>query len=104
MSKRVPHPARALLPFPTDGGFGQTGNREGTFGDHSFNIASVVEAADTAPFFHNNVVNTLEEVVAFYAGPEFNAVRPPAGRFDFTRVQIKQIADFMRAINGTAGC
>jgi cytochrome c peroxidase len=48
-----------------DGGFGRTDNHDGTFGNRTFNTASVVEAADTAPFFHNNVVSTLEETVGF---------------------------------------
>jgi cytochrome c peroxidase len=93
------HPAQGIEPFPRDGGFGQTPNSDGTFGDRSFNIAPVVEAADTAPFFHNNVVSTLEGVVEFYSGPEFNAPRPPSARFSFNPTQIKQIAHFMRAIN-----
>ncbi len=87
------HPARAVQNFPKDGGFGQGVNSEGTFGNGTFNIASVVEAADTGPFFHNNAVNTLEEVVEFYAGPAFQRpvrapfgpvrVHPRPGRADF---------------------
>ncbi len=94
------HPARAIEDFPKDGGFGQTANTSGTYGNGTFNIASVVEAADTPPFFHNNAVNTLEEVVQFYSGPAFNGPSvPPSARFDFTQIQIDQIADFMRALN-----
>jgi cytochrome c peroxidase len=94
------HPARAVQNFPKDGGFGQALNSEGSYGNGTFNIASVVEAADTGPFFHNNSVNTLEEVVQFYSGPAFNGPAVPASaRFDFTPAQVKQIADFMRAIN-----
>jgi hypothetical protein len=97
----VPHPARDVQSFPRDGGFGRTpANPDGSFGNAAFNTAPVVEAADTPPFFHNNVVSTLEGVVAFYSGPEFNnATRPPAAQFNFTQTQIAQIADFMRAIN-----
>ncbi len=96
----VAHPARSVQDFPKDGGFGQSANPDGTFGNRTFNIASVVEAADTAPFFHNNVVNTLEEVVEFYSGPAFNGPAVPAfARFDFTQTQVEQIADFMRAVN-----
>ena len=96
----VVHPARAVQDFPKDGGFGQGANADGTFGNRTFNIASVVEAADTAPFFHNNVVNTLEEVVQFYTGPAFNGPAVPASaRFEFTQAQVEQIADFMRALN-----
>jgi hypothetical protein len=95
----VVHPARAIQNFPKDGGFGQTANPDGTFGDRSFNTASVVEAADTPPFFHNNVVSTLEGVVDFYSGPEFNGPRAPSARFNFNQTQKDQVADFMRGVN-----
>ena len=66
MSKTCCIPRAAIQNFPKDGGFGRTANADGTFGNRTFNTASVVEAADTAPFFHNNVVTTLEGVVDFY--------------------------------------
>ena len=47
----VLHPARIVQDYPKDGGFGQTDNADGTFANRSFSTASVVEAADTAPFF-----------------------------------------------------
>jgi cytochrome c peroxidase len=93
------HPARAVQNFPKDGGFGRTNNGDGTFGNRTFNTASAIEAADTPPFFHNNVETTLEDAVAFYTGPEFNTPRAPAARFSFTPAQIDQIADFLRGIN-----
>ncbi len=94
------HPARALEHFPVDGGFGHRDNQDGTYGDRTFNVASVVEAADTPPFFHNNLVNTLEEVVQFYSGPEFNAPpRPASGQIRFNAAQVAQVANFMRAVN-----
>src|SRR5438105_4952268 len=95
----VPHPARSIQPFPKDGGFGRTDNGDGTFGNRMFNTASVVEAAQSAPFFHNNVVSTLEGVVAFYSGPEFNNPRLGPLRFNFNETQRNEIANFMRAIN-----
>src|SRR5438874_3388277 len=95
----VEHPARSIQPFPKDGGFGRTDNGDGTFGNRTFNTASVVEAAQSAPFFHNNVVSTLEGVVAFYSGPEFNNPRPGPLRFNFNEAQRNEIANFMRAIN-----
>jgi cytochrome c peroxidase len=95
----VDHEARDVEPFPFDGGFGQNANGD-RFGNRAFNTASVVEAADTAPFFHNNVVSTLEGVVEFYSGPEFNNPnRPGTLRFNFDTTQVNQIADFMRALN-----
>jgi cytochrome c peroxidase len=93
------HPARNIQDFPHDGGFGRTDNGDGTFGNRAFNTASVVEAADTAPFFHNNLVSTLEGVVEFYSGPEFNTPRAPGARFNFNQTQRDQIADFMRGVN-----
>ena len=58
-----PHPARTpAQPFPKDGGFGKTpASANGAFGNGMFNTASVVEAADTAPFFHNNVEGVIDE-------------------------------------------
>ena len=93
------HPARTVQDFPHDGGFGQTANGDGTFGNRTFNLASVVEAADTPPFFHNNLVNTLEDVVEFYDGPEFNNPRPLNARFNFDDTQDKQLVGFLRGIN-----
>jgi cytochrome c peroxidase len=95
-----PHPARAQVQtFPKDGGFGRNNNGDGTFGNRTFNTASLIEAADTAPFFHNNVEGTLENAILFYTGPEFNNPRAPAARFRFSAVQIDQIADFLRGLN-----
>jgi cytochrome c peroxidase len=95
-----PHPARGPgQDFPKDGGFGRADNGDGTFGNRAFNTASVVEAADTAPFFHNNVETTLEGVLDFYTGPEFNNPRPIALQFTFDQEQRTQIVQFMRAIN-----
>jgi cytochrome c peroxidase len=95
----IPHPARAVQDFPVDGGFGRTANPDGTFGNRAFNLTSVVEAADTAPFFHNNVKTTLEDAVAFYSGTEFNEVRALSAQFAFTPAQNDLIADFLRALN-----
>jgi cytochrome c peroxidase len=93
------HPGQSVQAFPHDGGFGQTPNVDGTFGNRAFNTPTVVEAADTEEFFHNNVVTTLEGVVEFYGGPEFNGPRAPAGRFSFDPTQVTNMANFMRAIN-----
>src|SRR5207247_10676502 len=95
----VTHPARGIEPFPHDGGFGRAANGAGTFGHQTFTTASVVEAADTGPFFHNNVVSTLQGVLDFYTGPEFNNPRPPAAQFNFTQQQKDQIVAFMRGVN-----
>jgi len=109
--EEVPHPARAVQNFPIDGGFGQTpANPDGSFGNLTFNTAPVVEAADTLPFFHNNVVTKVEGegivsaltgVVRFYTGPQFSdAARIQANAaFTFTDLQADQLVDFMRGVN-----
>ncbi|MEQ1531118.1 MAG: hypothetical protein ABL925_17520, partial [Methylococcales bacterium] len=70
-----------------------------------FNTPSLIEAADTAPFFHNNSVTTLEETVAFYSSDAFNN-SPGAftssginrqGRLDSS--QVISIALFLRSVN-----
>jgi cytochrome c peroxidase len=75
---------------------------DGFEADGTFNTVSLVEAADTAPFFHNSSAATLEEAVEFYTTPIFG--NSPAGEagdgaFNFTDDQIEQVAAFLRAIN-----
>jgi cytochrome c peroxidase len=90
---------------PIDGGFGiiidPKVNPTGGFGDGTFNTPVLVEAADTPPFFHNHIANTIEEATAFYTSTEFNA--SPGGRvvggIDLEDVEVQQVAAFLRAIN-----
>lgn len=82
--ERDANPARLVESFPLDGGFGKTPgflfDTDGDgipdsgeiFGNTTFNTATVIEAADTPPFFHNNAIDTLEGAVAFYSGDAFN--------------------------------
>lgn len=80
----------------------------GTPGDSTFNVPSLVESADTGPFFHNNAIETIEGAVAFYDGESFN--NSPSGRFlarvdpngigiEIDGTQIVAIAAFLRVIN-----
>ncbi len=78
----------------------------GTPGDGTFNTPSLVEAADTPPFFHNNSVDTIEGAVGFYNSDAFN--NSPSGQFlsggtgrgiDLDRDQVTAVAAFLRAIN-----
>ena len=84
-----------------DDGFGSPGNGQ-------FKTPTLVEAADTPPFFHNNAVETIEGAVAFYSGDAFNnspsgqalAAADPNGigiRLDAT--QTVAVAAFLRVIN-----
>jgi cytochrome c peroxidase len=95
-------PARLVDPsIPRDGGFGRKADGSGGFGDGSFNIPSVVEAADTPPFFHNNSVNTIELSVAFFNSDAFN--NSPAakvtGVIQLEATEVISLAAFCRAIN-----
>ena len=103
---------------PTDGGFGRDARSDcgwseqyDCFGNHEFNMTTVVEAADTPPFFHNNSVNTIEEAVAFYNSNAFHA-SPGANPADpddpdsicercihLEPTQVTAIALFLRTIN-----
>lgn len=67
---------------PMDGGFGQAPNVvDGGFGSHAFNVPTLLEAPDTAPYFHDNSALTLENAIAFYLGGEFN-VSPASQRMN----------------------
>ncbi len=84
---------------PPDDGLGSPGTGE-------FNTPTLVEAADTGPFFHNNSVETIEGAVAFYNGDAFN--NSPAGALlvgatgsgiNLDATQVVAVAAFLRAIN-----
>ncbi|MFL6192573.1 MAG: hypothetical protein ACJ75H_00270 [Thermoanaerobaculia bacterium] len=106
--ERFPNPARNVQSFPFDGGFGATApfdcDGDGTadcFGDGTFNATPLIEAADTPPFFHNHIANTIEDAVAFFNSPQFQA--SPAGQFiggiSLSAQQQDDVADFLRVIN-----
>ncbi len=94
------NPARATGALvPRDDGFGTPGNGE-------FNTPPLVEAADTAPFFHDNSAATLEASVAFYNTDAFN--NSPAGRMLVSVTggplaldsrQVAAVTAFLRVIN-----
>lgn len=84
---------------PPDDGLGTPGSGE-------FNTPTLVEAADTGPFFHNNSVETIEGAVAFYNGDAFND--SPAGALlvgatgsgiNLDGTQVVAVAAFLRVIN-----
>lgn len=72
-----------------------------TFGGKGqFNTPSLIEAADTPPFFHNNIVKTIEEAVAFYNSAAFALSSSGGGLpFDFSNREVRQIAALLRALN-----
>ena len=65
------------------------------FGNQRFNVVSLVEAADTPPFFHNNSAATIEDAVHFYTTTTFSA-HP---RSHSAATQVNQVGAFLRALN-----
>jgi cytochrome c peroxidase len=105
----VPHLARSVENFPFDGGF-VTANRDcdfngvnDCFGDGTFNTPPLIEAADTAPFFHNNVADEIEDAVAFYSTPFFNNSPSGAatGGISLTQQENLNVAASLRVINAS---
>ncbi|HEX5716228.1 MAG TPA: hypothetical protein VF179_08720 [Thermoanaerobaculia bacterium] len=100
------NPARTIENFPFDGGFG-TANRDcdgnnvnDCFGDGTFNSVPLIEAADTPPFFHNNVAETIEDAITFFTTAAF--ANSPAGggaAIPLTVTEIDNIGKFLRVIN-----
>lgn len=97
---------------PLDGGFGRDERHncgahfdQSCFGNGRFNTPPLIEAADTAPFFHNHSVNTLEEAIAFYNTDAFN--RSPGSltssgadrRVKLDSAQVVAVALFLRTLN-----
>jgi hypothetical protein len=83
--------------LPPDDGFSGFGP-----GDHTFNIPPLAEAADTPPLFHNNAAATIEDAVAFYFSPTFEASPSGGGFFinqQLTTDQQHDVAAFLRAVN-----
>jgi hypothetical protein len=108
--ENVRHPD--LAGFPLDGGFlSSPANADGSFGNGSFNTPPVIEAADTGPFFHTatqvigasahntDFATTIEQAIAFYDTPAFNAGRPVP--LDLTATEIDDMGRFLRGLNAT---
>lgn len=115
-------PASAMLRAPRDGGFGVARLPLGSFGNfgllpdtpplpvEEFNSISVIESADTAPYFHNHAVATLEEAIAFYGTPAYQepisigdkVAGPIPVRIssDPRDPEVRAIATFLRVLNG----
>lgn len=114
--------APAGLTIPRDGGFGFAKLPFGSFGNiatipggptfpvEEFNSMSVVESADTAPYFHNHAVATLEEAIAFYGTKAYQSQEsigdPVAGPIPVKisdnpkDPEVLAIATFLRVLNG----
>ncbi len=104
--EKAPDPSQATEPHPHDGGFGSAvlpnldcdgdGSRD-CFGDGSFNVPPLIEAADTAPFFHNHRARTLEEAVTFYTTDDAFGGAP----FPMSEKDVQNLAAFLRVLNAS---
>lgn len=105
------HPARLVKSYPSDGGFGTNpaggfdsvvpNPGDGSFGNRTFNVVSLVEAADTGPFFHNNALATLEGAIDFYDSETFNEteIGQSLGGIELSPTDVEAVAAFLRVIN-----
>ncbi len=89
-----------------DAGLGKTLNNNGL--DGSFRVPTLRNVALTAPYFHNGIYNTLEEVVHFYNKRDVESF-PPAeipltvnktelGNLNLTAQDEKDIVAFMKTL------
>ena len=100
-------PETVALGLPPDAGFGKAPRFDANgvfrgFGNGEFNVQSLIEAADTPPFFHNNSAATLEDAVRHYTTAAFEP--EPAGFSAETRPtldeqQVQDVAAFLRVLN-----
>jgi hypothetical protein len=71
-------------------------------GDGTFDVPPLAEAADTAPFFHNNAAATIEDAVAFYFSQTFRD--SPSSFFIFGDPSVEELGDmaaFLRVVNAS---
>jgi len=78
--------------LPFDDGFGS--------GTDLFNVPSVIEAADTGPFFHSNQIDTVEGMIAFYTSQRHlrNGEVLPA-IVGMNGAQLANVGAFIRVLN-----
>lgn len=109
------HPADVIDPgsLTPDGGFGTdplidpdtneflgfgTFNAEENVNERRFNSFPAIEAVDTAPFFHNHAVATIEEAVDYYNSEAF-LTAPSSLPIKMSTTEVEAIAAFLRVMN-----
>lgn len=79
----------------------------GGYGDKTFSPPPLIEAPDTAPYFHDHSARTLEDAIRHYTTDTFNnspAVKPPNFQKqlpanDLDEEEVAALAAYMRALN-----
>ena len=77
------------------------------FGDGTFTTPSLIEAADSSPYFHDHSASSLEDAIAHYATDDFNASpgpKSPNFAVDMPPVnldseEVAAIAAYLRVLN-----
>jgi len=102
----LPRSSNPRIP-PQDMGVGNTTGRPNDQGE--FKTPTLRNIAKTAPYMHNGIFNTLEEVMHFYnardvdpalSPPDVAAnVTPTIGNFGLTQAQQAQIIAFLKTLN-----
>jgi hypothetical protein len=106
-----------LAGLPHDGGFGAAAagapfnhDADGdgvldSYGNGTFNTPPLIEAADTAPFFHNNAAETIEDAVRFYTSDAFKFSAAGNGNaIALTEQEIANIGKLLRVLNASLNC
>ncbi|MCW3123756.1 MAG: cytochrome-c peroxidase [Flavipsychrobacter sp.] len=77
---------------------------------HAFKTSTVRNAALTAPYMHNGVFKTLDDVVSFYndgggagRGITLNTQTLPADKLNLTKKEMKDIVAFLNTLTDTSG-
>jgi cytochrome c peroxidase len=111
-------PELDALGIPYDGGFGvrpfdlDGDGVKDSFGNSAFNAPSLIEAPDTAPYFHTHAAATLEDAIRFYTTDDFGnslsgapaPTRPDGGPFVLRDDEIADLGRFLRVLNASFNC
>ncbi|HWO08260.1 MAG TPA: hypothetical protein VNN80_02235 [Polyangiaceae bacterium] len=100
------------LGIPFDGGLGGgqefnfDADKDGepdSFGNGQFNTPPLIEAADTAPFFHTNAFTSIEDAIGFYNSTAFNTspVTNSTNQVNMSAAEIANIGRFLRVLNAS---
>lgn len=95
---------------PDIGRFGGRTKEKVFFNKHAFKTVTVRNAALTAPYMHNGVFTSLEQVMDFYnrgggagIGIDLENQTLPAGKLNLIPQELKDIVAFIESLTDTAG-